>query len=84
MLFNKGRTTITEHLRNIFKEGELTEKEVCWNFRHTTMHCALKGKTQTKVVTTTINMYGSIKGIAGTAIGSVKALELPEGEESIE
>ncbi|MBI1931191.1 MAG: DUF2130 domain-containing protein [Ignavibacteriales bacterium] len=34
-----------------------------------------------KVVTNTVNMYGSIKGIAGTAIGSVKALELPEGDE---
>ena len=30
-----------------------------------------------KVVTNTINMYGSIKGIAGKAIGTVKALELP-------
>ncbi len=34
-----------------------------------------------KVVTNTIDMYGSIKGIAGNAVQSVKALELP-GEES--
>lgn len=34
-LFNKGRSTITEHLKNIFKEGELNEKVVCRNFRHT-------------------------------------------------
>lgn len=34
-----------------------------------------------KVVTNTIDMYGSIKGIAGNAIQSVKALELPEAEE---
>lgn len=34
-----------------------------------------------KVVTNTIDMYGSIKGIAGNAIQSVKALELP-GEDS--
>ncbi len=33
-----------------------------------------------KVVTNTINMYGSIKGIAGKAIGTVKALELHEGK----
>ena len=33
-----------------------------------------------KVVANTINMYGSIKGIAGKAIGTVQALELPEGE----
>lgn len=31
-----------------------------------------------KVVTNTIDMYGSIKGIAGNAIQGVKALELPE------
>ncbi|NBG65745.1 DUF2130 domain-containing protein [Acidiluteibacter ferrifornacis] len=34
-----------------------------------------------KVVTNTIDMYGSIKGIAGNAIGTVKALELPGSEE---
>jgi len=33
-----------------------------------------------KVVTNTINMYGSIKGIAGKAIGNIQALELPEGD----
>ena len=34
-----------------------------------------------KVVTNTIDMYGSIKGIAGNAIQSVKALELPGSDE---
>ncbi len=34
-LFDKGRTTITEHIRNVFKEKELEEKSVCRNFRHT-------------------------------------------------
>ncbi len=33
-----------------------------------------------KVTNNTIDMYGSIKGIAGNAIGTVKALELPEPE----
>jgi hypothetical protein len=37
-----------------------------------------------KVVTNTIDMYGSIKGIAGNAIQSVQALELPGGEEDEE
>ena len=41
-LFDKGRTTITEHIKNIFNEGELIEEEVCRNFRHTTQHVALK------------------------------------------
>ncbi len=37
-----------------------------------------------KVVTNTIDMYGSIKGIAGNAIQSVKALELPGYDEEDE
>jgi hypothetical protein len=46
VLFGKRRTTITEHIRNIFKEGELLEEMVCRNFRHTTQHAAIEGKTQ--------------------------------------
>jgi hypothetical protein len=46
VLFGKARTTITEHIRNIFKEGELQEEVVCRYFRHTTQHGAIKGKTQ--------------------------------------
>jgi len=49
-LFDKGRSTITEHITNIFKEGELDEKVVCRNFRHTTQHGAIRGKTQSKDV----------------------------------
>ena len=37
-----------------------------------------------KVVTNTIDMYGSIKGIAGNAIQSVKALELPGADDELE
>lgn len=36
LLFGKGRTTITEHIANVFKEEELDEKVVCRNFRLTT------------------------------------------------
>jgi len=50
VLFGKGRTTITEHIGNIFKENELHEKEVCRLFRHTTKHGAIEGKTQSKQV----------------------------------
>ena len=45
-LFGKGRSTITEHIGNIFKEGELSEKVVSRKFRHTTSHGAIVGKTQ--------------------------------------
>ena len=34
-LFQKGRVTITEHIGNIFAEGELDEVSVCRKFRHT-------------------------------------------------
>ena len=34
-LFDKGRSTIAEHLSNIFKEGELTREAVCRDFRQT-------------------------------------------------
>lgn len=34
-LFQKSRVTITEHIGNIFKEGELEESSVCRKFRHT-------------------------------------------------
>jgi hypothetical protein len=37
-----------------------------------------------KVITNTIDMYGSIKGIAGSAIQPVKALELTEGEDLLD
>ena len=37
-----------------------------------------------KVITNTIDMYGSIKGIAGNAIQEVKALELPELDDDLE
>jgi hypothetical protein len=35
VLFDKGRSTITEHLKSIFQAGELDEKAVCRDFRHT-------------------------------------------------
>jgi hypothetical protein len=35
VLFDKGRSTITEHLQNIFQTGELDENAVCRDFRHT-------------------------------------------------
>jgi hypothetical protein len=42
-LFDKDRKTITEHIRNVFEEGELTENSVCRKFQHT----AEDGKTYT-------------------------------------
>lgn len=50
LLFGKGRTTITEHIQNVFNEGELQENVVCREFRHTSPHGAIEGKTQEKAV----------------------------------
>jgi hypothetical protein len=46
MLFNKAKSTISEHIKHIFEEGELVEKVVVRNFRITTQHGAIVGKTQ--------------------------------------
>lgn len=46
LLFGKGRSTITEHIANVFKEGELDKNLVCREFRLTTSHGAIEGKTQ--------------------------------------
>ncbi|HPS29048.1 MAG TPA: virulence protein RhuM/Fic/DOC family protein [bacterium] len=34
-LFDKNRKTITEHINNVFKEGELDKNSVCRKFQHT-------------------------------------------------
>lgn len=44
-LFQKDRTVIGRHIRNIFVEGELDPKVVCAYFAHTTQHGAMVGKT---------------------------------------
>ncbi len=49
-LFHRERSVISKHINNIFKEGELDEKLVCANFAHTTIHGAIKGKTQKTII----------------------------------
>jgi len=71
-LFEKGRTTITEHLKKIFSDGELDEKEVCRYFRHTTQHGAIEGKTQVKEV-----KYYNLRAVTavGYRVNSHRAIE---------
>jgi hypothetical protein len=45
-LFGKARTTVTEHIQNVFKEGELDKEVVSRNFRLTTQHAAIADKVQ--------------------------------------
>ena len=49
-LFGKSKKTISEHIGNIFKEGELREEVVVRNIRTTTQHGAIAGKTQSREV----------------------------------
>lgn len=71
-LFEKGRSTITEHLKQIFSDGELEEQVVCRNFRHTTAHGAIADKTQEKDV-----KYYNLKAIVavGYRVNSHRAIE---------
>lgn len=46
VLFQKSKATISEHIKNIFEEGELDEELVVRKFRTTTQHGAMAGKTQ--------------------------------------
>ena len=45
-LFGRNRVAITQHIGNIFKEGELNKELVCKDFLLTTQHGAIAGKTQ--------------------------------------
>jgi len=45
-LFQKAKSTISYHITNIFKEGELDEKVVVRKIRITTPHGAMNDKTQ--------------------------------------
>ena len=49
-LFQKAKSTISFHISNIFKEGELDEKVVVRKNRTTTIHGAIDGKKQTHEV----------------------------------
>ena len=43
-LFGKAKSTISEHLKHIFEEGELDQNSVVRFFRTTTQHGAIEGK----------------------------------------
>lgn len=49
-LFQRDRSVISKHIRNIFREEELSEEVVSANFALTTQHGAIKGLTQSKNV----------------------------------
>jgi hypothetical protein len=71
-LFEKDRTVIGRHLKNIFESGELNEKVVCANFALTTQHGAIEGKTQEQDV-----KYYNLRAIVavGYRVNSHRAIE---------
>lgn len=71
VLFDKSRSTITEHISNIFEEGELQEEVVCRKFRRTTPHGAMDDKVQGREVKhynldVIISVGYRVKSIQGT------------------
>lgn len=49
-IFDVDRSVISRHIKNIFKDEELNEREVYANFAHTTAHGSMKDRTQTKQI----------------------------------
>ena len=50
-LFQRNKSTISRHIKNVLEDGELEEKEVVAFFATTTKHSAIKGKVQEHQVT---------------------------------
>ncbi len=49
-LFQRNKSTISRHVKNVLESGELEKEEVVAKNATTTQHGALKGKTQTHLV----------------------------------
>lgn len=45
-LFQRNKSTISRHIKNVLEDGELEEKEVVAFFATTTKHGAIEGKLQ--------------------------------------
>lgn len=70
-LFGKAKSTISEHIKNIFEEGELNENMVVRKFRTTTKHGAIEDKTQSHEVNyynldVIISVGYRVKSVQGT------------------
>ena len=49
-LFQRNKSTISRHIKNVFEEGELSREVVVAKFATTTRHGAMEGKEQTHIV----------------------------------
>ncbi|MEG2724371.1 MAG: RhuM family protein, partial [Kiritimatiellia bacterium] len=48
-LFQRNKSTISRHIKNVFEDGELDGKVVVAEFATTTPHGAMDGKTQSSM-----------------------------------
>ena len=49
-LYQTSKSNVSEHIKHIFEDGELDKEVVVRNFRITTQHGAIEGKTQSRDV----------------------------------
>ena len=49
-LFQRNKSTISRHIKNVFEGGELDKDMVVAKFATTTQHGAIEGKTQSHLV----------------------------------
>lgn len=56
-LFGKAKSTISEHIKNIFEEGELSENMVVRKFRTTTQHGAIEDQCRIATNGTDIDIF---------------------------
>ena len=49
-LYQTSKSNVSEHIKHIFDDGELEKAVVVRNFRITTQHEAIEGKTQSRDV----------------------------------
>ena len=49
-IFQRNKSTISRHIKNVFEEGELQKEVVVANFATTIQHGAIEGKVQTHLV----------------------------------
>ena len=72
-LFQRDKSTISRHIRNIFIEGELDEKVVVAEIATTSPHGAMKGKTQNNItrvynLDVIISVGYRVKSLRGTQL----------------
>ncbi|MEE1315204.1 MAG: virulence RhuM family protein [Faecalimonas sp.] len=70
-LFQRDKSTVSRHIKNIFSEGELNKALVVAKFATTTQHGAIEGKTQTHMtefynLDVIISVGYRVKSIRGT------------------